>query len=831
MDFVKKYLPYILAIAALAVLAYSFSPQVFERKVLNQSDIASWRGMANEIITYNESHPGEEPAQWTNSMFGGMPATAVSYVYEGDFTDYIYKALFAGIRPPSYLLICLVGAFLMFLAFGANIYMAFIGAVAVAFCSYNFQIMQVGHNSKMVAIAFMPWVIAAIIYAYNKKALLGSVLFALVLSFQIKANHPQITYYLAMIIVGYAIARFIVAIKEKTIVKFLTTSAMLLVAGGLGIATNVNHLWPTYEYSKYTMRGGSEITQVKSGNEEGEGLDIAYATQWSYAPGELPNLFIPNFNGGSSAGELSTNSDTYNVLKNANYQGAEQVIKQMPLYWGPQPFTAGPMYMGAVSIFLFILGLALFRGAVKWWIAGVSLLAILLSMGYHLLPVTEFFFKFAPMYSKFRTVSMILIILQVLIPLLAYLTADKFFKDEFEPAKVKRALISATAISSGFALIMMILPTIAGSFTSPGDERLPQQIASALVNDRMSLLKSDAFRSLAFVLLAAGSIWAVLAGWLKKRYAMILLGALVLFDLWGAGKRYLNDSHFVYKSDFDNQYALRVADEEILKDNSPDYRVLDISVNTFNDAHVSYHHKTIGGYSPIKMQRFQDMIDYYIMPEMQQISKDISGSKTLDEAQAKFGNYPVLNMLNTKYVVVGGEVPPIINANAFGNAWFVDSVVSVKNAAEEIERVGKIDLNRVAVADAKFAKLFEGKYYTGQDSLSGLQDTIAMTLYSPNKLKYTAKVSNDKVAVFSEIYYPAGWSASIDGKPADIFRTDFILRALVIPAGSHEIEFNFSPLSVKKGATYSRITSGLLLLLLIGTIVFEIRRCRKESKN
>lgn len=837
MEFFKKYMPYILAIAAFIILAYSFSPQVFEGKVVNQSDIASWRGMANEIISYNESHPGEDPALWTNSMFSGMPATSISVVYQGDFTDYIYKALLLGVRPPSYLLISMIGAFLMFLAFGANVYVSFIGAIAVSFCSYNFQIIQVGHNSKMVAIAFMPWVIAAIAYAYKRRAILGSLLFALVLSFQIKANHPQITYYLAIIVLGYALARLYESFKEKTLPKFFMTSALLLVAGGIGIATNINHLWPTYEYSKYTMRGGSELTKIKSGNEEGGGLDIAYATQWSYGFSELPNLFIPNYNGGSSSGELSTESSTYNVLKSANYQGAEQVIKQMPLYWGPQPFTAGPMYIGAISVFLFVLGLALVKGALKWWIAGVSLISILLSLGYHFLPATELFFKYAPMYSKFRTVSMILVVLQILVPLLAFLALDRFFKEELDQKRAKKGLITAAAVSGGFALVMLLMPSFAGNFTSPNDSQLPEQIASALVSDRMDLLTSDALRSLIFVMLAAAALWFTLLGKLKKSYTLVIIGALVIADLWGAGKRYLNDEHFVNKTDFNNQYALRPVDNEILKDKNLSYRVLDVSINTFNDAHVSFHHKTIGGYSPVKMQRYQDMIDYHISPEMQQISKDINGSKTVEEAQSRIGNYPVLNMLNTKYIVVGGDYPPLVNSRAFGNAWFVDSVVIVKDALEEIESLSKYNLERVAVSDSKFSNIFEGKYnkrrdvekISASDSTSAKSDTIALTQYSPNKLKYKTKSARERVAVFSEVYYPAGWSATIDGKSADIFRVNYILRALVVPAGEHEIEFTYSPDSIRKGATYSRISSGLLLLLLISAIGAEVLNRRKRA--
>lgn len=826
MNSYKQYLPHALAILAFAILAYMFTPQVFQGKVVNQSDIASWRGMANEIIQYNEANPDKEPTLWTNSMFSGMPATSISVKYEGDYTDYLYNLLFVGQRPPSYLLISLIGSFLLFLAFGVNIYLSAIGAIAITFCAYNPQIIQVGHNSKMVAIAFMPWVLAAVVYAYKKKPLLGALLFALALSFQIKANHPQITYYLAIIIFGYGFALLYSSIKEKYFLKFLKTSVYLLIAGAIGIATNTNHLLPTYEYSKYTMRGGSELTEKN----KQQGLDIAYATSWSYSPGEMPNLMIPNFNGGASVGELSKSSETYKVLKDAGYQGADQIIKQMPLYWGPQPFTAGPMYMGAISFFLFILGLILLRGPVKWWVAVVSLIAVLLSWGSHLLFFTEFFFRYAPLYNKFRTVSMILVILQITIPLLAFITTDKVLKDEFDKKRVKRAMIISLALTVGFALVMLVLPSLAGSFSGASDSQIPEQLRNSLVVDRMSLLRTDAFRSIVFILLAAGALWFAFTKKIKPVWFYGILGLLILADLWTVDKRYLNDSHFVPSREFTNQYAKRPVDEIILKDNDPNYRVLDISINTFNDAHVSYHHKTIGGYSPVKLQRYQDMIDYYIAPQMQKLGQDINGSKTLDEAQAKLGDYPVLNMLNTKYIVVGGENPPLTNSGAMGNAWFVNDVKLVKGAKEEIGLLGTIDVRNTAVVSEDFAKEIEGLSMTDTSSQAN-SDTIRLTGYAPNKLNYEYVAAKERIAVFSEVYYPAGWKATIDGEPASIFRANYILRAMKLPSGKHKVEFVFEPESFSKGALYSRISSGLLLLLLIAGIGAEVVKSRHKVKE
>lgn len=839
----KIWLPYVAAVALFYVLAYMFTPQVFSGKVVNQSDIASWRGMANEIITYNESHPDQDPALWTNSMFSGMPATTISLKYDGDFLDIFYNAIhkLTGQRPPSYLLISMVGAFLLFLAFGVNPWLSIVGAVAISFASYNMQIIQVGHNSKMVAIAFMPWVLAAVVYAYRKKGFLGAILFAFALSFQIKANHPQITYYLAIIVLGYGFAELYNHIAEKKILKFLKVSGLLLLLGGLGIASNINHLWPTYEYSKYTMRGGSEL--AKEQGKQQEGLDVGYATSWSYSPEETPNLFIPNFNGGSSAGELDRESATYKALKGGGYQGADQIIKQMPLYWGPQPFTAGPMYLGAIMVFLFILALFLIGGAVKWWALGVTLLAVLLSWGSNFLPLTEFFFKYIPMYNKFRTVSMVLVILQILVPLMGVLVIEKLMKSEFSAKKFKTGMISALVLTAGFALLAMIFPSVAGSFTSPADANLPEQIRATLAEDRASLLSADAFRSVLYILAAAAVLWfafgrreassknRVLSPAKLKYLVYGGIGILVLADMWGAGKRYLNDSHFIKNREFEQQYALRPVDNIILEDKDPNYRVLDISINTFNDSHISYHHKTIGGYSPAKLQRYQDMIDYHIMPEMQKIASSLSSVKTLEEAQIMVDNTetPVLNMLNSKYIVIGAQNPPLLNNRAMGNCWFVDSIAWVANNLDEINTISDVNLSNTAVVSEEFRSL-AGEITTAD--APAFEDVIKLTNYSPNKLTYQCETTSDRVAVFSEVWYPAGWIATIDGKPAEIFRANYTLRALKVPAGSKVIEMEFRPDSYYKGATYSRIASSILLVLLAIGGLFEgiaFRRGRGKS--
>lgn len=853
----KKILKYALPILAFVVIAYGYAPQVLEGKIVNQSDISSWEGMANEIVSWNKANPGERTL-WTNSMFSGMPATSISVIYEGDFTQWLYDLFFTGARPASYLLISLVGGFLLMLAFGCNVYLAFLGAIAISFCSYNMQIIQVGHNSKMVAIAFMPWVLGAVVYAYRKCAFWGAVLFAFALSFQIKANHPQITYYLAMIILGYGIWQLCKAVKEKTFPKFLRTSIIVLVAGLLGIATNINHLWPTYEYAQHTMRGGSELLpddssaaaqEAAPGKKTRKGLDLEYATQWSYGIEETMNLMVPNFNGGASSGELSRSSETYKALKKGGYQGAEQIVKQLPLYWGPQPFTAGPMYMGAISVFLFVLGFFVLRGGIRWWIGGVSLLALMLGWGYHLMPVSEFFFNWAPMYNKFRTVSMILVILQVLIPVLGVLAANEIlFGEDYEGKKqrVQKGLYWALGLTAGVCALFAVLPSLAGTFISASDGQLPGEIAVALANDRAAMLSSDAWRSVFFIVAAFAVIFlAYRRIWVKPVTAAIILAVLVLVDLWSVDKRYLNDSHFVTRKEFSNAFAKRAVDEMILQDQDPHYRVLDLSVNTFNDAYVSYHHKTIGGYSPAKLQRYQDLIERNISTEIRVLGQQFGNIQTIEDAQNAMVYLPVLSMLNTKYIILGASVPPVENTFRLGNAWFVNEIVPVNNANEEIETLKVVNPAFQAVVSADFIQQNDalaeevqrlaanvGKEEETVADMS-LNSFIELASYAPNKLVYNYSSNKPQITLFSEVYYNPGWVATItpaaggEAKPLDIFRANWILRGAVVPAGDYTIEFTFNPPCFEKGEVYSMISSGILILLLLGGVVVTVMRKRR----
>ena len=861
-EILKKVLPYAVIVAGFVVIAYAYAPQVLQGKVVNQSDISSWKGMSHEILEWNEEHP-DDPALWTGSMFGGMPATQISVDYRGDATDPFYNLLFWGQRPPSYLIISLLGGFLLFLAFGVNPWLSAVGAIAVTFCSYNMQIVQVGHNTKMVAIAFMTWVLAALVYAYRRKALLGAVFFALALSFQIKANHPQITYYLAFIVFGYAIAELCGAVaaqrrrkaavrnavpvsdsiltsgttveppfRETPVGRWLIASVLVLVGGLLGIATNANKLMPTYEYAEYTMRGGSELTHDEH-NQTGDGLKLDYATAWSYGIEETPNLLIPDFNGGSSSGELSRDSETFRALQSYGVN-AESMRKGMPLYWGPQPFTAGPMYLGAVSLFLFVFGLCVIRGRYKWWIAGVSLLALLLGWGSHFMWFSEIFFKYAPLYNKFRTVSMILVILQVTVPLMGILgvNAALFAKEPLPDRKVRNGLLTALGVTGGISLLFALFPALAGDFSSASDAAVfggNEQLIRALQDDRRSLLRSDAFRSLIFIVLAAGVFFASWKGKLKTMPAVALLGILLLVDLWGVDKRYLNKEHFVTERNFDSPFNPRPVDNAIHQDTDLSYRVLDLSVNTFNDAIVSYHHKTIGGYSPAKLQRYQDLIDFHIAPEMRAMIDDVnsamSTARTVGDLENALGYYPVLSMLNTKYIVVDPGSLPLTYDRRLGNGWLVSRVRTAPTADAEMAALGEIDPAVEAVIFDPEAPEGTVTEYAGADS-----GRVELVYYSPNRLRYDVSAPAKGLAVFSEIWYPAGWKAFVDGNEVPVLRADYALRALMIEEGDHEVEFVFDPASFTVGRNISLASSIAILVLLAGAVLYSVLFADKRKQ-
>ena len=859
-------------------LAYGFAPYVLDGKIVNQSDIASWKGMANEAMTYNEAHP-EDPTAWTNSMFGGMPTTATIDSFEGDWTDAIYDFLLTGRRPASYLLIALIGGFLLMLSMGTSRLVAIAGAIAIAFCSYNMQIIQVGHNTKMQAIAYFPWVLAGVIFTYRSalsicqeaswkkwlpKTILGATLFALALSMQIKANHLQITYYLAIVIFAYAIGQLIYicidkARRSEVMKRFFIASALLLGIGIVGIATNANKLIPTYEYTPYTMRGGSELS-ADSDSHNDRGLDLDYATAWSYGISEMPNLLIPNFNGGSSSGALDVDSETGKLLKRAGQPNLRQTLRHMPLYWGPQPFTAGPMYMGCITIFLFVLGLALCKGREKWWIVAATVIAVFLAWGNHFMWFTKLWFEYAPMYNKFRTVSMALVVLQVTLPLLGFYTLDKVLKEKYSLKEFQKGALIAYAFTGLFCLICALMPGIAGTFTGAVDAGQPDILIDALVADRQALLKGDAWTSFWMITIVGALLyWAMRpaktdavgkeGSFVRKGRMTIVAVAvifLVVFDLVPVGKRYLNKSHFVTPKAFTAHYEPRPVDEIIHEDTDPHYRVLDISVNTFNDAIQSYHHKCIGGYSPVKLQRYQDLIEKYITNEIHRVYDAVENAVTVQDVEARLPELKVVSMLNGKYIILGAEFSPVRNPYAYGNCWFVSDFVSAATPDEEIALLEYADLRNTAIIGKDFSwaqdafalstPTVTSSTPTVTSSEVEMSPSISLTHYAPNELRYAFSTDADRVAVFSEIYYPKGWKAWIEpagsygkvsggryqptaeGQSIDLFRADWMLRAAIIPQGEGQLIMRFEPDSYKLGENISRASSILLILLLLASL-------------
>ncbi len=871
-ELTKKILTYAGIFLLFVVLAYSFTPQVLDGRIVNQSDIASWKGMANEAMTHNEANP-DDPTAWTNSMFGGMPTTATIDSFEGDWTDTIYDFLLTGRRPASYLLIALIGGFLLMLSLGTGKAVAVAGAVAIAFCSYNMQIIQVGHNTKMQAIAYFPWVLAGVIFTYRSalagmkegaswkswlpKTIFGATLFAFALSMQIKANHLQITYYLAIVILTYAVGLLIyLCIRRKESLKrFFAASALLLFIGLVGIATNANKLIPTYEYTPYTMRGGSELSSDSDSHND-KGLDLDYATAWSYGISEMPNLMIPNFNGGSSSGELPMDSETGQLLKRAGQPNLRSTMKHLPLYWGPQPFTAGPMYMGAVTIFLFILGLILCRGREKWWLVAASAIAVLLAWGNHFMWFTKLWFEYAPMYNKFRTVSMALTVLQVTMPMLGFYALDRILKEKYTRKEFMKAGYISYAVTAGFCLLCVLMPGIAGSFTGAADAGQPDILVDALVADRQKLMTKDALRSLMLItVMFLLLIWAFRtpkADAVGKKGSFVRTGRmgiaavavvfLVWIDLVSVGKRYLNKSHFVTPKDFTAHYEPRPVDEIIHEDPDIDYRVLDLSVNTFNDAIQSYHHKCIGGYSPVKLQRYQDLIERYISGEIKDIYKVVGTAETVQEVEDALPELKVISMLNGKYIILGAEYSPVLNPHAYGNCWIVSSAVPAATPDDEIALLASTDLRNTAVigGDFKWALDAVGSFDNESEAF------IELTHYAPNELRYDYYAHTDRAAVFSEIYYPKGWKAWIEpageygevrgghyrpteyGRQIDLFRADWMLRGAILPAGEGHVIMRFEPDSYQLGENISRAASILLILLLIGSAAGMAAVSRKD---
>jgi hypothetical protein len=799
-----------------------FSPAL-QGKALYQSDVLMAQGMQKEIMDI-KAKDGKGPL-WTNSMFGGMPAFQIWVQYPNNVTTYVisfFKTVFP--NPIDTVLLYLLGAYLLFCVLRMNPWLAAAGAIAFAFSSYNFQIIDAGHSNKAMAIAFFPPILAGIIMTFRRQYLIGAVLTALFLAIEIRTNHIQMTYYLFIALLIYVGIELYHAVKTKTTQDFLKSFGYLAAAALLAIAVNAGMLWTTYEYGTETIRGKSNLKTEKS--EPNNGLDREYAYQWSQGLGESLTFLVPNAYGGASgSGNLDENSEVAKALS-AKGIPAEQIMPAMQqlsqiglsTYWGDKQFTSGPWYFGAIICFLFVLGLFIVKNRIKWWILSASLLCLLLSFGRHLPFLSDLFFDYFPLYNKFRAVESILVITAFLIPVLAILAVKEVAFHTEDPKKLNKSLLNSLYITGGLLIILIAVPTVLLEFKTQnhnafieqltqvtnGDRTFADSIAKALVDDRISLARMDALRSLFFVLIGAGLIWALIKKKMNPQVTFIILAAVILTDMWNIDRRYLNNEKFVEKNILAQQFKTRDVDQIIQRDGSY-YRVLDLaSGNPFSNSIPSYFHKSIGGYHAAKLKRYQEVLD-----------KQFNGAINED----------VLDMLNTKYLITSdqnGEKETMVNrSTAAGNAWFVQNVEYVKSADEEMLAISSFDPKKVMVVHEEFKPMIDIKK-VGYDGNA----FIRLTNYHPDLMTYEYSSGRDALAVFSEIWYDKGWNAYLDGEKIPYFRADYLLRAAQLPGGNHKLEFKFEPNSYYTGEIISLIASILLVLGLAYAIYTEMK-----SKN
>lgn len=788
----KSMLPHLIAVAVFFGISLAYFSPILEGKKLYQSDKVNFIGMSKEITDHRENY-NEEPL-WTNSMFGGMPAYQISAKYNANLVKKIDK-LFQGFlpRPAGLVFLYLIGFYILLMSLKIDYRLAIFGAFAFAFSSYFFIILEAGHNTKAHAIGYMAPLLASVLMTIRGRWLAGGALTALFTSLMLNANHLQITYYLVMLFLVLGVVKLIESIKEKQLHSYLKSVGVLLLAGVLGASTNITRILTTYEYGEESMRGKSELTNDL--DNKTSGLDKDYATAWSYGKAESFTLLIPNFHGGASQGELGTDSETYKAIKQSPQ--ARTLIKQLPLYWGTQPFTSGPVYAGAIVCFLFVVGLFLLKGYMRWWVILTTILMLALGWGKNFMPLTEFFLEFFPGYNKFRAVSTTLVIVELLLPLFGFLGLQKLLAEN-DKAENQKAVKWGLIITGGVCFVFALMPTMFFDFVGSSDEQLKGMgwPVDAIQSDRASLLSSDAWRSLVFILLSAVALWLYLSNTLKKQHLILIVGLLIVGDMWTVNRRYLDTDDFVSKRKVAEPFSPSMADQQILADSDPNFRVFNTAVNTFNDASTSYYHKSIGGYHGAKLKRYQELIDAHI-------------SK---------GNMNVLNMLNAKYFIVSNQNQKLAqrNPSALGNAWFVKDLQMVANADEELAALSTVNTAEQALVDQRYSDLIPSFVF---DSTASIQ----LTDYKANQLSYTANCSKNQLAVFSEIFYDKGWNAYLNGELVPHFRANYVLRAMPIPAGNHQIEFKFEPRTYKTGEGISLASSAILLLLLIGVAYTELK--------
>ena len=835
---IKLILPDLLAVVAFVLLSLAyFFPAALEGRVLAQHDAVAGIGSGVEMQEYQQ-RIGER-TRWTNALFGGMPTYQMAPSY--DSTDLLKTIgdIYHLYLPGSVWLvfIMLLGFYILLRAFDFRVWMAALGAVLWAFSSYYFIIIAAGHIWKFVTLAYIPPTIAGIVLAYRGKYLWGGIVTALFLALQIQSNHIQMSYYFCFVMLFMAIAFGVDAWKKKEMPRFVKATCTLVVAAAIGACVNLSNLYHTWQYSKESMRGKSELVKADDGNQTDSGLERDYITAWSYGIGETWSLLVPNVKGGASnrGDKPMLMSDNATAMEKADPQFAP-LYSQLTQYWGEQPGTSGPVYVGAFVLMLFVLGCFIVKGPMKWALVAATVLSILLSWGKNFMGFTDFFIDYVPMYSKFRTVASILVIAEFTIPLLAMMALREIFlrpqliREQYKP------FVASFLLTGGVAFLFAIMPTVFfSSFISSAEmgalqSSLPSEyvapIISNLTDMRVAMFTADAWRSFFVVLIGTLLLLFFAMGRLKAKATLGLVAVLCLIDLWSVDKRYLCDEMYVEKQSVAREKLFQPspADKVILEDKALDYRVLNLATNTFNENETSYLHKSIGGYNAAKLRRYQEMIEEHIAPEMQALYKEVATAGG-DMTQVNDSVFPVINMLNTRWFILPGadrQTFPLQNPYAFGNAWFVSDIQEAANANEEIDALHHIDPRHTAVVDSRFTAI------VGQAQAVDSTCTAVMKTYDANRLTYEVNSPKGGVVVFSEIYYP-GWQAFIDGREVEVGRADYILRALQVPAGKHEVVMTFDPVSLHTTETIAYIALALLLVGILAGIVLHIRRPRQPK--
>ena len=820
----KKFAPHLIAIISFLLITFIYLYPSLQGKTIFGGDTAGYVGMSHEALTYNQT--AQEQTLWTGSMFGGMPTYQICMKEPSSIVSYIDQCFHVLPGPTYRVFLYLIGFYILLIAFGVSPYLSIAGAIAFAFGSYNLIILVAGHNTKALAIAYMAPIIASIYVGFRKNPWWGATLLALFLGLGLYANHLQIIYYTLFTVICFGISELVFAIKEKQLKPFFTTIAWLCLGAIVAVGLNTTRLITTAEYAKATMRGDSNgLTLTQSGQQEG--LDFDYITNWSYGIDETLTLLIPNYMGGASWGTLDENSETAKTIGELTGMRGAKLTKtmedfQVPLYWGDQPFTAGPVYVGAIVCFLFLLGMQILPNRERWWLLGATVLGILLSWGYHFEPLSRFFVNYIPMYAQFRTVSMTLTITCLCMCITAFLALKSWCDSEKQPSF--KALYIAAGVTGGICLILALFPSLAGDFISANDAKFTGQYAflqETLPQDRATLLSNDAWRSFIFIALAFAALWAYAKQHIKANILAAILIVLVGADMLPIAHRYLNESHFVSKKSTTDGFKPSTADTFILNDKDPNFRVLNLTVDVFNSAQPSYFYKTIGGYSAVKLRRYQELIDVHLANEIATATSLLHTIQSYADIDSIFAQTPVINMLNTKYLVYHSSADPLQNNLAMGNAWLVSDIQWSNNADQEITALKQVDLHQTAVIDKAFQSLFAQQNYQPQNG------NIQLTSYAPNELVYHFSSTEPQLAVFSEIYYYTGWNAYIDGEVVPHCRANYVLRAMPLKAGEYDIVFKFEPQSYQIGRILTIICS-ILLTLAFGYIIFA--KFKKQGK-